>query len=222
MLCCASTRPAPQPQAARPEWSRLSVADMSTPMTAIATSISTTEYPACARSHRMARSLSHHPAHVNVHVSGHRALPSVENRFRGVRRVVVEAAPGLAPEVAALDPLFELLGWPVGFVLGHLVGFEAGVVADVEAREVAQLEWPERVVETKLHRLVDIGVAGHPLLEAVVGLAHQGAEDAVDEEARQLFSEDDRLPAAPPRHLGRDLHRLLGRPLPLDHLHQLH
>src|SRR6266540_869205 len=255
MPCCASTRPAPQPQAARPDWSRLRVADMSRPMTAIATSTSTRVYPACARSRPMPHRLSHDPGRVNVQLSRHRARcravwiarrrpslyveraaeganeangpfsapwPSVEDGLGRIRRIVVEAAPGLAPEVAALDPLLELLGRPVGFVLGHLVGLEAGVVADVETREVAELEGPERVVETELHRFVDIGVAGYPLLEAVVRLADQGAEDAVDEEARQLFSQDHRLAAAPTRHLGRDLHRLLGRPLPLDDLHELH
>src|SRR3990172_12012901 len=101
----------------------------------------------------------------------YRRPASVEDRLWRIRRVVVEAAPGLAPEVAALDALLELLGRPVGLVLGHLVGLEAGVVADVEAREVAELEGPERGGGTELHRPVDVGVAGHSPLEAVVGLA---------------------------------------------------
>src|SRR5205823_9432855 len=74
--CCASTLPAPHPQAASPDWRRLSVADMTRPMTAVATSTSTREYPASALGRHMPRSLSHHP--------GTRQCPPFKTR-RGCR-----------------------------------------------------------------------------------------------------------------------------------------
>src|SRR5438552_2658376 len=74
--CCASTLPAPHPQAASPDWRRLSVADMTRPMTAVATSTSTREYPASALGRPMPRSLSHHP--------GTRQCPPFKTR-RGCR-----------------------------------------------------------------------------------------------------------------------------------------
>src|SRR5262245_12745499 len=108
---------------------------------------------------------------------------SVEDGFGRIRRVVVEAAAGLAAEVAALHTLLELPRRLVVRVLRDLVGLEARVVADVEPGKITELEWPQRVVQAQLHRLVDVRVIGHPLLEAVVGLAHQRTQDAIDQEA---------------------------------------
>src|SRR3970040_620822 len=90
--------------------------------------------------------LSVQPRAPTKQMGPYRRPGSVEDGLGRVRRVVVEAAPALAPEVAALDALLELLGRPVGLVLGRLVGLEAGVVADVEAREVAEPEGARRGV----------------------------------------------------------------------------
>src|SRR5580765_4707444 len=81
---------------------------------------------------------------------------SVQDGLGRVRRVVVEAAAGLPPQIAPLHPLLELLGRPVILVLRQLIRLEARVVADVETGEVAQPERPQRVVEAELDGLVDI------------------------------------------------------------------
>src|SRR6266478_7376572 len=123
---------------------------------------------------------------------------SVENGLGWIGRVVVEAPPGLAPEIAALHALLELGGRVVVGILRHLEGFEPGVVTDIETGEVAQLEGPQGMIQSQLHGLVDIGVVGHALLEAVIGLADESAENAVDEEPGELLAQDDGLaPAAP-------------------------
>src|SRR6266849_4767437 len=101
---------------------------------------------------------------------------SVEDGLGWIGRVVVEAAPGFAPEIAALHALLELGGRVVVGILRHLEGLEPGVVADIETGEVAQLEGPQGRIQSELHGLVDIGVIGHALLETVVGLADEGAE----------------------------------------------
>src|SRR5437667_5290537 len=92
---------------------------------------------------------------------------SVENGLGRIGRVVVEAPPGLAPEIAALHALLELGGRVVVGILRHLECLEPGVVTDVETGQGAQLEGPERIVQYQLPALVHIGVSRHALRAAV-------------------------------------------------------
>src|SRR6185503_17684416 len=111
------------------------------------------------------------PTMSNVrYVAGEIRGGSLQHGLRRVRGVVVEAAAALPPEVAPLDALLELARRAVLLLLGALVVLEPGVVADVEPGEIAEPEGAHRVVQAELHRLVDVGVTGHAVLEAVVRL----------------------------------------------------
>src|SRR5215831_18801938 len=102
---------------------------------------------------------------------------SVADRLRRGLPVVVVAFAGLPAEIAALDALLELGGRAVLRILRRRVRLEARVVADVEPGQIAQPEGAHREVETELHGLVDLPERRDALLEQVVRLVAECAED---------------------------------------------
>src|SRR5579875_450292 len=135
------------------------------------------------------------------------------------RRVLVEAAAGLASQLAPPDLLDQDRGGPGATLLPGPILPDA--VEDVEAAEVEELEGPHGPVEALLDRHVDVLRRSVAALQQVERLLQGREQDPVDDEAMDLLGDQDRDPADAAYELHRGLDGLLAGLWAPDHLAQL-
>src|SRR5437667_1440908 len=105
-------------------------------------------------------------------------------------RVGVEPAPGLLAQVSLVDePDEDIRRRKVG-LSEVLVQDPHDPKADVEPDEVGQLERSHRMVEPDPRPRVDVAGRTDPLLVGPHGLAEEGHEDPVDDEAGSIRRDD--------------------------------